>query len=186
MPRTSLWSVPGGYSLNSRTLFNGARTAPDSLFTETRETAHTASLKARAAHDASCSLQSLEGLFEVEDHILSVLDTHREAHEVLPDPEPLSARRRELTVRGGGRMDGERVDIAQRRGLYTELERVEESVGRLTAFCGEFERDESAGVREHAPCGFVIRMCPEGRMIDLRHLGMGSEAGCDLARVLAL
>jgi hypothetical protein len=67
---------------------------------------------ARAARDASSSLESLEGLFEVGDHIPSVLDAHREAHEVLPDPEPLPPRRRELAVRGGGGMDGEGIDVS--------------------------------------------------------------------------
>ena len=67
---------------------------------------------ARAARDASCSLESLEGLFEVGDHIPSVLDAHREAHEVLFDPEPLPPRGRELAVRGGGGMDGEGVDVS--------------------------------------------------------------------------
>jgi hypothetical protein len=47
----------------------------------------------RVARDASCSLEPFEGLFEVGDHIPSVLDTHREPHEVLPDPEPIPPRR---------------------------------------------------------------------------------------------
>src|SRR5829696_9797589 len=63
-------------------------------------------------HDPSCSLESLEGLFEVGDHIPGVLDAHREAHEVLPDSEPLPPRRRELAVRGGGGMDGEGIDVS--------------------------------------------------------------------------
>jgi hypothetical protein len=67
---------------------------------------------ARAARDASCSLESLEGLLEVQDHIPSVLDANREPHQVLPDPQPLPPRRRELAVRGGGRMDGEGVDVS--------------------------------------------------------------------------
>ena len=36
--------------------------------------------------DASSSLEPLEGLFEVGDNIVSVFDTDREPHEVLPDP----------------------------------------------------------------------------------------------------
>jgi hypothetical protein len=67
---------------------------------------------ARAARDASCSLELFEGLLEVQDHIPSVLDANREAHQVLPDPQPLPPRRRELAVRGGGRMDGEGVDVS--------------------------------------------------------------------------
>jgi hypothetical protein len=61
---------------------------------------------------AARSLESLEGLLEVQDHIPSVLDANREAHQVLPDPQPLPPRRRELAVRGGGRMDGEGVDVS--------------------------------------------------------------------------
>jgi hypothetical protein len=61
---------------------------------------------------AAGSLELFEGLLEVQDHIPSVLDANREAHQVLPDPEPLPPRRRELAVRGGGRMDGEGVDVS--------------------------------------------------------------------------
>src|SRR3712207_6714218 len=68
--------------------------------------------RARAAHDAFCSLEPFEGLFEIGDHIPSVLDTTREPHEFLPDPEPLPPRRRELAVRGGGRMDGKGIDVS--------------------------------------------------------------------------
>jgi hypothetical protein len=68
--------------------------------------------RARAAHDTFCSLEPFEGLFEIGDHVPSVLDTNREPHEVLPDPEPLPPRRRELAVRGGGRMDGKGIDVS--------------------------------------------------------------------------
>ena len=75
----------------------------------------------RAAHDALYSLEPVEGLFEVGDDVLRVFDADGEPHEVLPDSESPAARRRELAVRGGGGMDGERVDVAQRRGLDAEL-----------------------------------------------------------------
>src|SRR5215210_8406266 len=38
-------------------------------------------------------LEPFEGLFEVGDHVFGVLDTYREPHEVLSDPEPFAARR---------------------------------------------------------------------------------------------
>src|SRR5919112_4784795 len=135
---------------------------------------------------ASRSLESLEGLFEVGDHILGVLDTDREPQEVLPDSEPFSPRGRELAVRGGGWMDGEGVDVAQRRGLDAKLQRVEEVEGRLST-CGiEFEGDETPGVGEHAPGGRVVGVGLQRRMVDLRHLRVDGEAGRDGARVLAL
>jgi hypothetical protein len=81
-------------------------------FVKERNSKGTLKVRPRVAHDACCSLDSLEGLLKVQDHIPSVLDTNRESHEVLPDPEPLSPRRRELAVRGGGRMDGKGIDVS--------------------------------------------------------------------------
>ena len=48
----------------------------------------------RNGNSAAGSLELFEGLLEVQDHIPSVLDANREAHQVLPDPEPLPPRRR--------------------------------------------------------------------------------------------
>jgi hypothetical protein len=43
------------------------------------------------AHARMAPLEPFEGLFEVGDDVLWVLDSDGEPHEVLPDPEPLAA-----------------------------------------------------------------------------------------------
>src|ERR671917_306991 len=94
--------------------------------------------------EAKGLLELLEGLLDVGGDVLRVLDAGREAEEVLPYPEPLAARRGELAVRGGRRVDRQSVDVPQRRGLDAELQRVEEGEGRLPAPVSELVGDEAA------------------------------------------
>src|SRR3712207_7269852 len=55
------------------------------------------------------------------------------------DPEPLAPRRRKLAVRRGSRMDGKGVDVAQRRRLDAEIQRVEEGEGRSEEHTSELQ-----------------------------------------------
>src|ERR671917_91258 len=136
--------------------------------------------------EAKGLLELLEGLLDVGGDVLRVLDACREAEEGLPYPEPLAARRGELAVRGGRRVDRQSVYVPQRRGLDAELQRVEEGEGRLPAPVSELEGDEAAGVREHAPGGLVVRVAGQRRMVNLCDPGVGGEAARYLACVVAL
>jgi hypothetical protein len=69
------WLTRAVYSLSGGMPFS----PPRGLFAIFLETS-VREARTRAAHEEFCSLDSLEGLLEVGDHIPSVLDTNREAH----------------------------------------------------------------------------------------------------------
>src|SRR5215210_6357192 len=78
------------------------------------------------------------------------------------------------------------VDVAEGRGPYAQLERVEEREGRLPVPRRQLEGDEPPRVREEAAGHLVVGVIFEARMVNLRDLRVRGEAGGDLARVLAL
>src|SRR5690606_35542066 len=67
-----------------------------------------------------------ERLVEVPQDVLDVLETHRDAYEVLGDPRGLELLRAQLLVRGRGRVDHEGARVADVREVAREHERLDE------------------------------------------------------------
>src|SRR3712207_679720 len=101
-----------------------------------------------------------------------MLDAAGEPDQVLPDPEPLAPRGRELPVRGGRRVYRQSVDVPERRGPDAQLEGVQELEGRLPTSGLELEGDEPLCVCQHAAGDLVVGVISLGRVMDPRDLGM--------------
>ena len=87
-----------------------------------------------------------QGLVEIGDDVVDVLDADREAHVAGRHAAGQLIGRAQLRVRRAGRMDGQRAGIADVGHVIEELERIDEARARLAAL-PELEADECLRAR---------------------------------------